>query len=100
MISFKEDHISQIPALMLLEKMGYTYLTPAEVLELRGNDTANVLLEPILRKQLPKINCIKISSERTAAFSQENIENGIEALRSISMNEGYIMASQIVYQML
>ena len=27
-ISFKEDHISQIPALLMLEKLGYTYLTP------------------------------------------------------------------------
>ena len=27
-ISFKEDHISQIPALQLLQKLGYTYLTP------------------------------------------------------------------------
>ena len=26
-ISFKEDHISQIPALLMLEKLGYTYLT-------------------------------------------------------------------------
>ena len=42
MISFKEDHISQIPALLMLEKLGYTYLTPDEALALRylkaGND--------------------------------------------------------------
>ena len=25
--SFKEDHISQIPALQLLQKLGYTYLS-------------------------------------------------------------------------
>ena len=31
-ISFKEDHISQIPALLMLEKLGYTYLTPDEAL--------------------------------------------------------------------
>ena len=52
LLSFLEDLISQIPALMLLEKLGYVYLTPVEVLELRGYDTANVLLEPVLRKQL------------------------------------------------
>ena len=28
--SFIEDHISQIPALQLLQNLGYTYLTPAE----------------------------------------------------------------------
>ena len=26
--SFKEDHISQIPALQLLQRLGWTYLTP------------------------------------------------------------------------
>jgi hypothetical protein len=26
--SFKEDHISQIPALQFLQNLGYTYLSP------------------------------------------------------------------------
>jgi len=34
--SFKEDHISQIPALQLLINMGYEYITPEEALKLRG----------------------------------------------------------------
>ena len=54
--SFKEDHISQIPALQLLQKLGYQYLTPDEALQLRGGKTSNVLLEGILRKQLKEIN--------------------------------------------
>jgi type I restriction enzyme R subunit len=28
--SFKEDHIRQIPALQMLVKLGYTYLSQAE----------------------------------------------------------------------
>jgi len=99
-LSFKEDHISQIPALMMLEKLGYTYLTPDEALELRGGKTTGVLLEPILRRQLEEINSIKVSSTRTSVFSAQNIENGIEALRNIPMNEGYIAASQVVYDLL
>ena len=99
-LSFKEDHISQIPALMMLEKLGYTYLTPEEALELRGGKTTGVLLEPILRRQLEEINSIKVSSTRTSVFSAQNIENGIEALRNIPMNEGYIAASQTVYDLL
>jgi type I restriction enzyme R subunit len=43
--SFKEDHISQIPALQLLQNLGYQYLTPEEALQLRGNKTTNVLLD-------------------------------------------------------
>jgi len=54
--SFKEDHISQIPALQMLQKLGYTYLSPVEADTLRGGKTSNVLLDDILRKQLKEIN--------------------------------------------
>ncbi len=99
-LSFKEDHISQIPALMLLEKLGYRYLTPAETMELRGESRANVLLEPILHKQLETINVAQVSSTRTALFTPQNITLGIEALRDVSMSEGYITASQSIYDLL
>lgn len=99
-LSFKEDHISQIPALMLLEKLGYAYLSPKEALEMRGGDTANVLLEPVLRKQLEEINTLQVSSSKTALFTPQNITNGIEALRNLPMDEGYISANQAVYDLL
>ncbi len=99
-LSFLEDHISQIPALMLLEKLGYTYLSPKEALELREGNTANVLLEPILRKQLEEINTLQVSSTKTAVFTTQNITNGIEALRNLPMDEGFASASQSVYDLL
>lgn len=98
--SFKEDHISQIPALQLLIKLGYTYLSPDEALRLRGDKTSNVLLEDVLRKQLREINSIKISSTKTAIFSDANIENGIQALKDLPMNEGYIAASEQAYNLI
>ena len=100
MISFKEDHISQIPALLMLEKLGYTYLTPDEALALRGGNLANVLLEPVLRKQLAAINVVQVSSVRTTVFSEQNITAGIDALRNIPMDEGFMEASQTVYDLL
>lgn len=99
-LSFLEDHISQIPALMLLEKLGYTYLSPSEALELREGNTANVLLEPILRNQLELINNPKVSSTRNTVFTPQNITNGIEALRNVPMDEGFVSASQSVYDLL
>lgn len=99
-LSFLEDHISQIPALMMLEKLGYTYLSPAEALELRGGNMANVLLEPILRNQLKQINTLQVSSTKTAVFTSQNITNGIEALRNVPMDEGFVSASQSVYDLL
>ena len=99
-LSFKEDHISQIPALMMLEKVGYTYLTPAEAMELRGGNTSNVLLEPILREQLAKINTVQVSSQCTTVFSEQNITAGIEALRNLPMAEGFMTTSQVAYDLL
>lgn len=100
MQSFKEDQISQIPALHFLQKLGYTYLSPEQALELRGGKTTNVLLEDVLRKQLKEINSIKISSTKTAIFSDANIENGILALKDLPMHEGYIAACQVAYERL
>jgi type I restriction enzyme R subunit len=99
--SFKEDHISQIPALQLLQNLGYTYLSPEEALKMRGGKTTNVLLEDILRKQLKRINSEKkISSTRTTYISDANIENGIRALKELPMNEGYISACETAYNLM
>jgi type I restriction enzyme R subunit len=95
--SFQEDQISKIPALQLLQQLGYIYLSPEEALELRGNKTSNVLLEEVLRKQLREINSIKVSSTKTAIFSDANIENGILALKDLPMQDGYIAACQVAY---
>lgn len=99
-LSFKEDHISQIPALKLLQKLGYTYLPQEDALLLRNNKTTNVLLEDILRKQLKEINSIKVSSTKTAIFSDFNIENGILALKDLPMNDGYMAACQSAYDLI
>lgn len=98
--SFKEDHISQIPALQMLVNLGYTYLSPAEAERLRGGKTTNVLLEDVLRKQLKEINSIRVSATKTSLFTDENIERGILALKNLPMNEGYIAASEKAYNLL
>jgi hypothetical protein len=99
--SFKEDHISQIPALQLLQKLGYSYLSQQEAEKLRSGKTSNVLLEDILRKALKKINSEKkISSTKSTYFSDNNIENGIRILKEFPMNEGYTNASETAYNLL
>lgn len=99
-ISFKEDHISQIPALQMLQKLGYTYLTPDEALAMRGGKTSNVLLEDVLRNQLRRINSIRVNSNKEELFSEQNIENGVLAMRNIPMEGGYISGNETVYNML
>jgi len=53
--SFKEDQISQVSALQLLQKLGYIYLSPDEALWGRGWRLAGVLLEDVLTWQLRQI---------------------------------------------
>ncbi len=98
--SFKEDHISQIPALQILQNLGYQYISPEEALKLRGNKTTNVLLDDVLRKQLKEINSIQVSTTKTGIFSSENIERGILALKDLPMNEGYIHACETAYNLI
>ena len=98
--SFKEDHISQIPALQMLVNLGYTYLSPAESERLRGGKTTNVLLEDVLRKQLKEINSIRVSATKTSIFTDDNIERGILALKNLPMHEGYIAACEKAYNLL
>ena len=100
MISFKEDHISQIPALQLLQKLGYTYLTPDEALAMRGGKTSNVLLEDVLRNQLRRINSIRVNRNKEELFSEQNIENGVLAMRNIPMENGYMSGNEAVYNLL
>jgi type I restriction enzyme R subunit len=98
--SFKEDHISQIPALQLLVNLGYIYLSPDEANRQRGGKTTNVLLEDVLRKQLKEINSIKVSASKTGIFTDENIERGILALKNLPMNDGYIAACERAYNLI
>lgn len=98
--SFNEDHIGQIPALQMLQKLGYLYLTPNEAMQYRGGKTTQVILEDVLRKQLKEINSIKIGSKREERFTSSNIEMGIRSLKELPMNEGYINACETAYNLI
>ncbi|MCX6132625.1 MAG: HsdR family type I site-specific deoxyribonuclease [Ignavibacteriales bacterium] len=97
--SFKEDHISQIPALQFLQNLDFTYLTPEEALKQRSGKTSNVLLEGILRKRLETLNTFQYKGN-AFGFSQQNIQAGIEALRDLPLQEGYMATCEYVYDLL
>lgn len=99
-ISFKENDISQRPAIELLQKLGYQYLSPEEALTMRGGKTSNVLLEELLRRQLRKLNSIRIGNRKEERFSEQNIENGVIAMRNVPMENGYLSGNEAVYNML
>ena len=53
--AYSEANISQIPALKLLQSMGYTYISPEDCAKQRGS-RYHVLLKDILRGQLRRLN--------------------------------------------
>ncbi len=96
--SFKEDHISQIPALQLLQSIGYTYLTPAEASELRGNRLNAVLLEDVLAAQLRAINHIRFKGQEYP-FSEGNILSAIQSIKDI-VYDGLVRTNEKIYDLL
>lgn len=97
--SFKEDHISQIPALQLLQTMGYTYLTPKEVDEQRGNKLGNVILEGILETQLRKQNKIEFRGQQYE-FSNSNISKAVQAIKDFPIQDGLVITNEKIYDTL
>ncbi|MFT7032405.1 MAG: type I restriction enzyme R subunit [Cyclobacteriaceae bacterium] len=97
--SFKEDLISQVPALQLLMKMGWNYLSPEQALEARGGRTSNVLLETILKKQLQEINQINYKG-KALPFSESNVNNAILSVRDLPIQDGFIAANKALFELL
>ena len=52
---YLEDNISKYPAIELLCKLGYTYISREECLKQRG-DSGKVILKDILRNKLNELN--------------------------------------------
>lgn len=97
---FQEDYSSQLPALRTLINLGYRYLSQEEVMAQRYDRTSNVLLEPILKEQLAKINEIRVSSTHTEKFTQSNIDEAVLQLKEIPFEQGYLHASEHIYELL
>ena len=96
--SFQEDHISQVPALQLLQNLGYVYLRPREVHLERKGRLSNVLLEGILAQQLRKLNRVRTRGEEYE-FSEANIQTAIAALKEVPF-DGLVRTSEKIYDLL
>jgi len=94
----KEDHISQVPALQLLQNLGYTYLTPEEALRLRGGRTGGVILDGVLEEQLRRINRITYRGNEYP-FSEGNILSAIQTLKDVTY-DGLVRTNERLYDLL
>ncbi|MDE0331959.1 MAG: HsdR family type I site-specific deoxyribonuclease [Nitrospinae bacterium] len=96
--SFQEKFISQLPAVALLQNLGYKYLSSEEAVEARGDRRGNVLLDKILTEQLRRQNAI-IFRGRTYPFSEGNILAAVQALKDI-VDDGLLPTNEKAYDLL
>jgi type I restriction enzyme, R subunit len=97
--SFLEDHVSQIPALQLLQNLGYVYLRREEVHLERGGKLSNALLEGILEKQLRRLNRISFKGA-DHEFSDANIQAAIQTLKDDAFAGGLMRANERIYDLI
>ncbi len=91
---WRETISSQIPALALLQNMGYQYLTPQEALAHRHNKRAKIVLEDILTEQLHKLNHIE-SRGKIHPFSDTNIQKAVAAISQFPYDALYTTSQQL-----
>lgn len=96
--SFLEDRISQIPALQVLQNLGYEYIPPEEAFRLRGGKLSNVILDEVLEQQLRTINVIRFKGKEYP-FSNVNISNAIRALKDFPY-DGLVQTNERIYDLL
>lgn len=92
-----EDNISKYPAIELLTKLGYTFISREECEQKRGT-LYNVLLKDELRKQLQKMNTFEYGGVNYR-FSPENVEKAINDL-DVPLTEGLVKTSERIYDAL
>jgi type I restriction enzyme R subunit len=93
-----EERISQIPALQVLVKLGYEYLTPAEADELRGGRRRLPVLTGVLGPWLAANNAVRYRGE-TLPFSEGNLNSALRRITDI-LFAGLITANEKVYETL
>ena len=95
---FTEDTVSQLPALHLLQKLGWKMLTPAEALKLRGGKKGEVVLRSVLEQQLAAINEFEYRGQ-TYKFDASAIGEGIRALTDPG-DDGLVRTNEKVWELL
>ncbi|MCP4404691.1 MAG: type I restriction endonuclease subunit R [bacterium] len=92
-----EENISQIPALELLKRLGYIYLSPDEAEAQRGS-LYNVLLRSVLEEQLDTLNSYDYKGTNYC-FSDKNIAQAIQDLDE-PLGDGLLKINEKVFDRL
>ncbi|MFN8586868.1 MAG: type I restriction endonuclease subunit R [Candidatus Eisenbacteria bacterium] len=97
--AFREDQLSQIPALHLLQNLGYRYLLPAEALRLRGERESQVLLLDVLADQLRRINRVRHRGQEQP-FTEGAIAEAVRQLRDLDDGAGLVQTNRAAWDLI
>ena len=95
---YKEYEDSQLPAIELLQELGYKYLSPNEANQMRGNITSNVILEDVLKERIAFINSFEYKGEKYS-FSRSNIQAAVNTIKNVA-DQGLVQTNEKVYDLL
>lgn len=96
--NLNEDTVSQLPALHLLQNMGYTYLSPEQALALRGGRKRDVLLEGVLMEWLRQNNTMHYKGQEYP-ISDGNLLAMVQALKALPI-DGLVRTNEKIYDLL
>ncbi len=97
-LNYSEHNDSQKPAILLLRKLGWSYITPEETIKQRGGLLSNVILEDILAERLSAINSFEYK-DKEYPFSNSNIQSAINVLKNIP-EESLIKTNENIHDLL
>lgn len=89
---FEEEYSAKLPALMLLQTLGWAYLSPRQALAARQGKTRQVVLRDSLRAQLQQRRFLYAGW--LYPFSTDTIEKAIDTLCAPALNEGLPHANE------
>lgn len=94
---YNEINISQIPALEVLSKIGYTILSTEKAEKMRGN-LYSVILKDVLYERLSEINRFEFGG-KVHKFSKKNIQQAMLDIDE-ALTDGLIKTSEKIYDSL
>jgi len=92
---FQEEYSAKLPALALLNNLGWSYLSPEEALATRAGKPDQVVLTHLLREQLAKRTFTFGGQEYS--LSDKAIDNLIAEVNSPVLNQGLLTANERLY---
>ncbi|HHT9987284.1 TPA: type I restriction endonuclease subunit R [Legionella pneumophila] len=92
---FQEEYSAKIPALVVLNNLGWTFLSPDQALIARDNKPSEVVLTTVLYEVLRKRRFIYAGKEYP--LSDKSIDAIVAEITTPALNEGLTKANERIY---